>query len=121
MKPLARLDFMARAPRPWVGLLLCTFAAGLMAAAAASAWQLERDNRDRLALVNERAARLLPPPPRKLTEAERDLVARTVIRAVKPRTADRRPHGNASRQARRHSREATGSPFMQAKTRRGAD
>lgn len=71
MKPLARLDFMARAPRPWAGLVLCIAAAGLLAAAAASAWQLERDNRDRLALVNERAARLLPPPPRKLTEAER--------------------------------------------------
>ena len=71
MKPLARLDFMARAPRPWAGLVLCIAAAGLLVTAAASAWQLERDNRDRLALVNERAARLLPPPPRKLTEAER--------------------------------------------------
>lgn len=71
MKPLARLDFMARAPRPWVGVALCAAAAGLLLAVAASAWQMERDNRDRLAVVNERAARLLPPPPRKLTEAER--------------------------------------------------
>ena len=43
---------------------------GAASAAAASAWQMERDNRDWLAVVNERAARLLPPPPRKLTEAE---------------------------------------------------
>jgi Tfp pilus assembly protein PilN len=71
MKSLARLDFMARAPRPWVGLVLCAVAAGLLAAVLASAWQMERDNRDRLAQVNERAARLLPPPPRKLTETER--------------------------------------------------
>jgi len=71
MKPLPRLDFLARAPRPWAGIALCTIAAVTLAAAAASAWQMQRDNRDRLAQVNERAARLLPPAPRKLTEAER--------------------------------------------------
>lgn len=44
----------------------------------------------------------------------------TVISAVKPRTADHGRDGNASRRAPRQSGEATGSPFTQAKTRRGA-
>jgi Tfp pilus assembly protein PilN len=75
MKPVGQLDFLARAPRPWAGVLLASATAALLAAAAFGAWQLDQDNRQALAAVNERSARLLPPAPRKLSEAERVRVA----------------------------------------------
>jgi Tfp pilus assembly protein PilN len=71
MKPLRRLDFLARAPQPWAGVVLAALAGLLLGAAAFSAWRLEQDNRLALAALNERAAKLLPPAPRKLSEAER--------------------------------------------------
>ena len=71
MKNVPRLDFLAPPPRPWAGVALCVLAAAWLAAAAASAWQIEQGNRERLAQLNERAARLLPPPARRLSEAER--------------------------------------------------
>lgn len=71
---IGQLDFLARAPRPWAGVLSAALAAVLLAAAAWGAWQLEQDNRLALAAVNERTARLLPPP-RRLSEAERVRVA----------------------------------------------
>lgn len=71
MKRVRQLDFLAGAPKPWPGLGLTAIAALLLGAAAFSAWQQEQDNRRALARLNEQAARLLPPAPRKPTEAER--------------------------------------------------
>lgn len=71
MKPLAPVDFLGRAPRPWAGVLLATLAALLLAATGWSCWQLEQERRSESTRLAQRAARLLPPPPRKLTEAER--------------------------------------------------
>jgi Tfp pilus assembly protein PilN len=71
VKRVDQLDFLARAPRPWAGVVLGSLVAALLAATAFSTWRLEQDNRQALAAVNERTARLLPPPPRRLTEAER--------------------------------------------------
>ena len=45
----------------------------LLAGVAFSSWRIEQDNRQALARLNEQAARLLPPAPRKLSEAERDV------------------------------------------------
>lgn len=71
MKTLPRLDFLAGAPRPWAGVALAMLATALLGAASVSAWHADRDNRAELARLNEQAARRLPPPPRKLSEAER--------------------------------------------------
>ncbi len=71
MKLVRQLDFLAGAPRPWGGLGLVVLAALLLAAVSASAWQQDQDNRRALAQLNEQAARLMPPAPRKLSEAER--------------------------------------------------
>lgn len=71
MKRVAQLDFLARAPRPWVGVALAVTAGALLIAVALSCWQLEQSNRQDSLLINQRSARLLPPPPRKLSEAER--------------------------------------------------
>ncbi|WP_341888615.1 PilN domain-containing protein [Variovorax sp. YR752] len=71
MKRLPQLDFLAAAPRPWPGIALAAVAAVLLLVSALSAWRIEQDNRQALAQLNERAARLLPPAPRKLSEAER--------------------------------------------------
>lgn len=78
MKTVAQLDFLAGAPRPWPGISLLALAALLLGAAAFSAWRLEQDNRAALARLNEQAARLLPPAPRKLSEAERVRLAQAV-------------------------------------------
>ena len=71
MKRVRQIDFLAGAPKPWAGLGLTAIAALLVAAVAFSGWQQEQDNRRALARLNEQAARLLPPAPRKLSEAER--------------------------------------------------
>lgn len=71
MKRVPRLDFLARRPRPWAGLTLALLAAALLVAASFSAWRIEQHNRAELARLNEQAAKRLPPPPRKLSEAER--------------------------------------------------
>lgn len=71
MKTLPQLDFLAGAPRPWGGIALAGLAAVLLAGVAFSSWRIEQDNRQALARLNEQAARLLPPAPRKLSEAER--------------------------------------------------
>lgn len=71
MKPLPRLDFLASAPRPWTGIVLALLIATLLGIASMSAWRLEQHNRAELGRLNEMAARRLPPPPRKLSEAER--------------------------------------------------
>jgi len=71
MNPIQQLDFLARPPRPWAGLVLAGVAALALLSIGVTSWQLEQGNRQELAQINERAARLLPPPPRKLSEAER--------------------------------------------------
>jgi len=71
MKPVAQLDFLAHPPRPWAGVALSSATALLLVTAALSCWQLEQSNRQDTALLNQRSARLLPPPPRKLSETER--------------------------------------------------
>lgn len=71
MKTVAQLDFLAGGPRPWGGIALAALAALLLGAAALSSWRIEQDNRQALARLNEQAARLLPPAPRKLSEGER--------------------------------------------------
>ena len=71
MKTLPQLDFLAGAPRPWGGIALAGLAAVLLAGVAFSSWRIEQDNRRALARLNEQAARLLPPAPRKLSETER--------------------------------------------------
>lgn len=76
MRPLPQLDFMAAPPRPWSGLALLAVAALILAAAAASCWQIEQGNRYETALLNQRAARQAMPQ-RKPTEAERLRQAQT--------------------------------------------
>ena len=71
MRRPPQLDFLAGAPRPWGGIALAALAAALATAAGFATWRLDQDNRQALAKLNEQAARLLPPAPRKLTEAER--------------------------------------------------
>ena len=71
MKRVARLDFLAGAPRPWGGLGLVLLAALLLGATAFSSWRQAQANREALAALNEQVARRLPPAPRKLSEAER--------------------------------------------------
>lgn len=71
MKPIVQLDFLDLRPWPWGGMALALVAAAALLLAAASSWRVEQANRDETALLNQRAARLVPPPPRKLTEAER--------------------------------------------------
>ena len=63
MKTLPQLDFLAGAPRPWGGIAAGGLAAVLLAGVAS--WRIEQDNRQALARLNEQAARLLPPAPRK--------------------------------------------------------
>lgn len=76
MKRVPQLDFLAGAPRPWAGLLICSAALLLLAAAGWSNWQVEQRNREAGALIAERIARAAPPP-RRLTEAERVRLAQT--------------------------------------------
>lgn len=71
MKRLPQLDFLDGAPRPWGGFALAALAALMLGAAAFSSWRLDQDNRAARLRLNEQAARLLPPAPRKLSEAER--------------------------------------------------
>lgn len=71
MRAPATLDFLAGAPRPWAGIALAGAAVALLAGAAVSCWQIERDNRQRSIEVTAQAARRLPPPPRRLSEGER--------------------------------------------------
>jgi len=71
MKRVAQLDFMAHAPRPWTGVALALGSSALLVGVGLSCWQLELGNRQDSQLINQRSARLLPPPPRKLSEAER--------------------------------------------------
>ena len=71
MRPLPALGFRAHPPRPRAGIVLAAIAAILLTAASFSAWRLEQERRVELAQLNEQAARRLPPPPRKLSEAER--------------------------------------------------
>lgn len=71
MKPIAQMNFLELRPWPWAGLALALIAAAVLAAAAASSWRVDQSNRTETALLNQRAARLVPPVPRKLTEAER--------------------------------------------------
>lgn len=71
MKPIAQMDFLDLRPRPWGGVVLALGAGAALLWAATSSWHVEQSNRSETALLNQRAARLAPPPPRKLTEAER--------------------------------------------------
>lgn len=71
MKRVPTLDFLAGAPRPWPGLLLCGAALIALLAAGASSWQAERANREAGAMIAERLARSAPPVPRRLSESER--------------------------------------------------
>lgn len=71
MKTLAPLDFLAPPPRPWAGIAGASFAGALALAAALSCWQLGETNRESQAELAQQAARLLPPAPRKLSEADR--------------------------------------------------
>ena len=71
MKPIAQMNFLALKPWPWAGVALVLFATAALLLAAASSWRVEQANRGETTLLNQRAARLVPLPPRKLTEAER--------------------------------------------------
>ncbi len=71
MKPIAQVNFLSTKPWPWAGVVLVLLASAALLVSAASSWRVEQANRQETALLNQRAARLVPPPPRKLTEAER--------------------------------------------------
>lgn len=77
MKTLPTLDFLAGPPRPWGGIASAAFGAVLAAAAGLSCWQIDLDNRQRGVELAAQTARRLPPPPRKLSEAERVRLAQT--------------------------------------------
>lgn len=71
MRPVPQLDFLALVPRPWAGFALAAVIALVLGASTFSIWRLDQGNRQALAQINERTARLLPPAPRKLSETER--------------------------------------------------
>jgi Tfp pilus assembly protein PilN len=71
VKKIDHLDFLAPPPRPWAGFGLVLLACALLAAAANASWQVELRNRQDSARLEQRLARLQPPAPRKLSEAER--------------------------------------------------